>query len=252
MSVELDIPRLDLSEDEAQRRFDELQKGLVAIWETINDLDEDADEHTIVVVPSMTVDFAFLQGSVLQAYEERFLFLLLLLRQPRARLIYVTSQPIHPNVVDYYLGMLPGVIMSHARQRLHLLAPHDGANQPLSIKLLQRPRLLRRLRELIPHPDRAHLVAFNTTRHERDLALCLGIPLYGTDPRFERLGTKSGCRQLFSETGVAHPAGYEELKSTDDIVDALVQICREQPDVTSVMVKHNDGICDVQSHTRSE
>jgi hypothetical protein len=31
---------------------------------------------------------------VIQAYEERFLFLLLLLRQPRARLIYVTSRTI--------------------------------------------------------------------------------------------------------------------------------------------------------------
>ena len=55
---------------------------------------------------------------LLQAYEERFLFLLLLLRQPRARLIYVTSQAIHPSVIDYYLDLLPGVIPSHARPRL--------------------------------------------------------------------------------------------------------------------------------------
>ncbi|HET7375798.1 MAG TPA: hypothetical protein VFK30_03760, partial [Anaerolineae bacterium] len=44
------------------------------------------DEQTIVVVPSMSID-SDLKGAVLQAYEERFLFLLLLLRQPRARLI---------------------------------------------------------------------------------------------------------------------------------------------------------------------
>lgn len=226
MSLELDIPRLDLDEDEAQSRFAELQRRLTAIWETIDDLDEQSGEHTTVVVPSLTVDFAALQGSVLQAYEERFLFLLLLLRQPKARLIYVTSQPIHSNVVDYYLGMLPGVIMSHARQRLFTLAPHDGAAQPLSIKLLQRPRLLQRLRNLIPDPQRAHLVTFNTTRHERDLALCLGIPLYGADPRFEELGSKSGCRRLFSETGVAHPAGCGDLRSVGDVVDALTELCR--------------------------
>src|SRR5207237_5525384 len=61
---------------------------------------------------------AISSGAVMQAYEERFLFLLLLLRQPRARLIYVTSQTILPSVIDYYLGLLPGVIPSHARQRL--------------------------------------------------------------------------------------------------------------------------------------
>jgi hypothetical protein len=195
-----------------------------------------------VVVPSLTVEFSALQGSVLQAYEERFLFLLLLLRQPRARLVYVTSQPIHPNVVDYYLGMLPGVIMSHARQRLHMLAPHDGAAQPLSIKLLQRPRLLERLRSLIPHPQRAHLVTFNTTRHERDLALCLGIPLFGADPRFADLGSKSGCRRLFADAGVAHPAGYENLKSTRDVVGALAELRASRPDVTEAMIKQDEGV----------
>ena len=50
-----------------------------------------------------------------QAYEERFLFLLLLLRQPRLRMVYITSMPIAPAIVEYYLALLPGVIPSHAR-----------------------------------------------------------------------------------------------------------------------------------------
>jgi hypothetical protein len=41
------------------------------------------DEQTIVVVPSITIEFD-VKGAEMQAYEERFLFLLLLLRQPRA------------------------------------------------------------------------------------------------------------------------------------------------------------------------
>jgi hypothetical protein len=48
----------------------------------------------------MSLDAAALSGAEMQAYEERFLFLLLLLRQPRAEIIYVTSQPIHPSVID--------------------------------------------------------------------------------------------------------------------------------------------------------
>ena len=55
-----------------------------------------------------------------QAFEERFLFLLLLLRQPRLRMIYVTSMPIKPSIVEYYLALLPGVIPSHAMARLTL------------------------------------------------------------------------------------------------------------------------------------
>ena len=62
-----------------------------------------------------------------QAYEERFLFLLLLLRQPRLRMVYVTSMPIAPEIVEYYLALLPGVIPSHARARLSLVAVDDAS-----------------------------------------------------------------------------------------------------------------------------
>ena len=57
-----------------------------------------------------------------QAMEERFLFLLMLLRQPRLRMVYVTSMPIAPEIIEYYLALLPGVIPSHARSRLSLVA----------------------------------------------------------------------------------------------------------------------------------
>src|SRR5213596_534150 len=127
--------------------FDQLQKKLVPLWESIQSFNQ--SEQTIVVIPSLSVDF-MATGSEIQAYEERFLFLLLLLRQPRARLIYVTSQAILPSVVVYYLDLLPGVIPSHAKRRLHLVAPLDGSARPLTQKLLERPRLLERIRSLIP------------------------------------------------------------------------------------------------------
>lgn len=158
--IDLPVPRFNAGEDELTERFAALQRKLVPLWSSIEKLS--GDEQTIVVVPSLTVDYD-IRGSVLQAYEERFLFLLLLLRQPRARLIYVTSQVIHPSIVDYYLCLLPGVIASHARSRLHLVTPMDGSPRPLTLKLLQRPRLLRHIRSLIRNPDRAHLVPFNTT-----------------------------------------------------------------------------------------
>src|SRR6266511_2853028 len=143
-------------------------------------------------------------GSEIQALEERFLFLLLLLRQPRARLVYVTSQAIDPSIVGYYLDLLPGVVGGHARRRLFLPSLLDGSAKQLTQKVLERPRFLDRLRALIPDPDRAHLIPYNTTVLERDLAVRLGIPMYGADPRFFPLGTKSGCRQLFAEESLPH------------------------------------------------
>jgi len=113
----LPLPELGLSAEEAANRFARLQKKLIPLWTSISALNQ--EEQTIVVVPSITAEFD-IKGAEMQAYEERFLFLLLLLRQPRARLIYVTSQSILPSTVDYYLGLLPGVIASHARSAFFL------------------------------------------------------------------------------------------------------------------------------------
>jgi PGM1 C-terminal domain len=220
--------------------FDELQQKLVPLWHSIERLNE--SEQTIVVVCSMTLDEPEWPASVLQAYEERFLFLLFLLRQPRARLIYVTSLDINPTIVDYYLGLLPGVIASNARQRLHLISPLDGSPKPLSEKLLERPRLLRKIRDLIPDHDRAHLIPFNTTELERDLALELGIPMYGADPKFFPFGTKTGCRRLFAEEGVRHPLGREDVSSVADAVEAIESMRAEQPGIEQVVVKLNEGV----------
>ena len=229
-----------LSPADAQTRFESLQERLVPLWQSIQAMNQ--DPQTIVVVPSISLDK--LEGSniSMQPYEERYLFLLLLLRQPKARLIYVTSQPILPSVIDYYLDLLPGVIPSHARPRLFPVAVLDGGPEPLSVKLLERPRLLERIRSLIPDPQRAHLVPYNTTELERDLAVRLGIPMYGADPRHFHLGTKSGCRRLFEEEGVPHPIGVEDLRTLDDVVAAIAQLRARKPGLAQVIVKLNEGV----------
>jgi hypothetical protein len=224
---------------DSQAEFDRLQKKLVPLWKSIEHFNQ--DPQTIVVVPSMSID-AISSGAVMQAYEERFLFLLLLLRQPRARLIYVTSQRILPSIIDYYLALLPGVIPSHARQRLFLISPLDGSVRALSDKLLDRPRLIERIRSLIMDPDRAHLVPFNTTNREKELAVRLGIPMYGADPKFFPLGTKSGCRKIFTEESVAHPLGVENLGSKEELIEAIAQMRARKPSIKQVLAKLNEGV----------
>jgi hypothetical protein len=232
--------RLPLPEEELQARYEELQRKLVP-WPVIEE--EFTDEpYGIVVVPSLSGIDLPLDSTKRQAYEERYLFLLFLLRQPRAKLVYVTSEPIQPSVIDYYLGLLPGVVAAHARRRLHLVSPHDGGPPPLSAKLLERPRRLDEIRSLAGDPDRAHLVPYSTTRLERDLALRLGIPMYGADPKFTALGTKSGARALFAEAGVPHPEGRENLRSVGDVVDALLELVAARPGIESVVLKHDEGV----------
>ena len=73
------LTRLD--EDERYRRFDLLQSRMGEVWEAmrLNHADE-----SVVVIPSITLGRAGAgSGTMSQSFEERFLFLLMLLRQPR-------------------------------------------------------------------------------------------------------------------------------------------------------------------------
>ncbi|MCW2736694.1 peptide ligase PGM1-related protein [Nocardioides sp.] len=230
----------DLSEAERYRRFDELQGTLTGVWSAMR-LGH-ADE-CVVVIPSVTLDRAVApSGSLMQAYEERYLFMLMLLRQPRLRMTYVTSGPIAPEIIEYYLSLLPGIIPSHARARLSLVAVHDMSERSLSEKLLDRPALLSRIAAGIPNPGRCHLVPYNATELERDLALSLGIPMFGADPRLAPLGSKTGCRRLFAEVGIPHPLGAEDLRRLDEVADALMRMRAERPTMEGAIVKLNEGV----------
>jgi hypothetical protein len=229
-----------LDEDSRNLVFDNVQSRMPEVWKRMR-LNEPGE--SVVVVPSVSVDRVVEHGGArTQAMEERFLFLLLLLRQPRLRMIYVTSMPINPAIVEYYLALLPGVIPSHARARLSLVAVGDSSSRPLTEKLLARPRLLAQIASLVPDVTRSHLVPYNTTRLERDLSIVLGIPMYGADPRLFPLGTKTGCRRVFSDAGVQYPAGFEDLRSVTDVVQALAALRSQRPGIGEAMVKLNEGV----------
>ena len=240
MATNVSRPLAELNEEERNAAYDRLQARLPSVWRSMR-LNEPGE--SVVVVPSVSLDRVTAKaGAVNQAMEERYLFLLLLLRQPRLRMVYVTSGPIEPAIVEYYLALLPGVIPSHARARLSLVSVGDLTPRPLTEKLLERPRVLADIGDLIPDRSRSHLVPYTTTTMERDLALELGIPMYGADPRHFALGTKTGCRRLFDEAGVDYPAGFEDLRSVDAIVDSLAELRARRPGVEQAMVKLNEGV----------
>lgn len=230
---------LGISPEELGRRFEALQSHLANQWKLIQSMNQ--REQAMVVVPSEEPSGDETSGTALLAAEERLLCLLLLLRKPRARMIYCTSQAIGPNLVDYYLGLLPGVIPAHARARLHLFPVHDGSPRPLARKILERPRLVERLRELIPDPETTHLVPFTTSDLERGLAVALGIPAFGADPRFDGIGTRSGSRKLFAEVGVRHAEGVEGIRSPADAMQAIRELRARFPGLPQARIELERG-----------
>jgi hypothetical protein len=155
--------------------------------------------------------------------------------------IYITSQPILPRLIDYYLSLMRQAPPADLRQRLELISVGDGSPRPLIDKVLARPLLIERLRSLIGDTRHALILPFMTTMGEVELAARLGVPVYGPDPSLGSLGTKSGARRLFAEAGIPHPPGMEGVHTVTDLVEAIGKLAAANPGLEGVMVKLDDS-----------
>ncbi|SIT03540.1 hypothetical protein SAMN05421759_11148 [Roseivivax lentus] len=229
-----------VSAQAALEEFKRLQKTLPKQFQRI--FPDPSAPRTVLVIPSLTLDqdvMARITGAT--HYEERMLCLLLLLRMPHTRIVFVTSQPLPSSIIDYYLQLLPGVPREHALKRLTLLSCHDASARPLTEKILERPRLLRRIRQTLNAGGSAHMTCFNVSALERSLAVRLGIPIYGCDPDLLPIGSKSGSREVFREAGLRMADGFENLSDVAEVAEALTELKRRNPDMQRAVVKLNEG-----------
>lgn len=227
------------SKDE-QELFEKIQLNMASQYENI--FPDDLAHRTVVIIPSLTLDMEILskiKGSI--HYEERLLCLLMLLRLPRTKVIYLSSMPLSDVIIDYYLHLLQGITGLHARKRLTMLSCYDLSKKSLTEKILERPRLIERIKSYITDPLSTHLTCYNITPLEKSLAVRLGIPLFGTDPSKFYEGSKSGARKTFRACGIDMPDGNEDLKSMEDIAASLARLKRENPKIRKAVVKMNDG-----------
>jgi len=192
-----------------------------------------------VVLPSATFSIGELRKITgIQHYEERMLFTTLFLRNPRRRLVYITSLPVDEAIVEYYLSFLSDP--SHARGRLDLVSLGDGGDEPLTHKLLCRPDAIRRVRELVDGHD-AYVLPFNVTAAEGRLADALDLPFYGSAPDLAWTGSKTGSRQVARRAGVAVPEGSEGHHSLAEVEGAVQALRKKQPVAEAVVIKLNEG-----------
>lgn len=198
------------------------------------------DEGTIIVLPSISFPVEELEKIVgIQHYEERLLCLLLLLRNPKLRMLFLSSVRIPEPIVDYYLGFLedPG----DAAGRLYVLSMGDSSPKPLTQKVLDDAYAVRRIAELASATEHSYILPFNVTEDEAELSRRTGVPLYGCDVDLIPLGSKSGSRQVAKRAGVPVLPGAENIFSVAELEDAILRLRHEHGDGRTVVIKLNDG-----------
>ena len=96
-ATQLDPPIPAPGSAEELRVFAKLQRGLAPMFSRV--FSDPNAPRTVVVIPSMSLDheeLAKLRGA--SRYEERFLCLLMLLRLPATRVVYITSEPVAASI----------------------------------------------------------------------------------------------------------------------------------------------------------
>lgn len=214
---------------EFDEAFEALQKRMVPMWPGMTVRTVQNMRRAVLVVSSISIDVPSI-APVLPAYEERYLFMVRALAQsPGTRVVYVTSQPILPTLVDYYLGMAGGSEAEDLRSRVFVVAVCDGSATPLSRKILERPRLLARIRSLLDGYEHKLLLPFMVTSLEAELAVQLDVPLYGPAPHLTHLGTKTGSREIFAAASIPAPRGVTGVRRRGDVVEAIRSLEAEGP-----------------------
>ena len=228
------------SKDGADRlsSFATLQESLGSVY-ALNSA-ESAASHVMVLMPSFSIGEGLLShyASRLVALEHRFLVGVMVLRMPATRLLYICSGEPDASVIDHYFSLLPDEL--EARQRFKLVVVDDPSGRPVAAKLLDRPDLLETITAWIGD-DPAFIEPWNVAEPERELALRLQLPIFGSAPEVWPLGFKSAGRKLFRQAGIPIAPGLEDLTTAAEAVQAIEQLRAADPELPAVILKHDDS-----------
>lgn len=221
--------------------FDELQQRLGPALDA--NRPGSGIDHVMVTLPSFSVSESILShyGDRIPSLEHRYLNAVLIAgRITDCRNVTVLSRLPDAAILDYLLQLVPPANRDSARDRTTLIEVEDGTNRSVAAKLLDRPDLLAQIRDLVGNQP-ALIEPWNVTENEVALALALGIPINGSNPKLRWLGFKSEGRRLMRRADVPVPFGVEDVRTVDGVIAAIHTILEARPDAPGVVIKHDDS-----------
>jgi hypothetical protein len=200
-------------------------------------------EHVSIALPSYSVSETILShyGDRIPSLEHRYLASLLMpSRIPAVSIVYISTKRPDQAAIDYYPGLLSPERRARTEGRYRIIEWNDGTPRSVAARLVSRPDLIADLRAHIG--DRPALIEpWNVTEPEIALAVALGVPINGTRPELRSIGFKGNGRRIFAAAGVPTPLGREDVRTTDDVIAAILAIRAEHPSAPGVVIKHDDS-----------
>lgn len=200
-------------------------------------------DHVIVALASYSIGESLLAHyeDRLPALEHRYLNSLLVLNRVHdCEVLFVCSEPPTAEVMDYYRSIVTTDTADRMARQARCVALSDRTARSLASKLLDRPDVVEEVRRTIG--DRPAVIEpWNVTEDEVVVAIAIGAPINGSMPELWPIGFKSAGRKLFKAAGVPLPAGREDVRDVEGVLDAMHAITAERPSVRGVVVKLDDS-----------
>ena len=191
-------------------QFDALQQNLVPLWEFIGRPTQ--EEHTIVVVPSLTLDTCVSRLGAAGVRRTIFVYAVFAAAAAGPHGVCDLDGRLRRRSLIIIWILLPAVVASHAAQ-----ASVFGCAARFLVTAAYRANCstaracCNRFANWCVTPTAPILCHTTRPISNARLSVKLGIPMYAADPRFFAFGTKSGCREIFAQEGVQHPLGHRKF-----------------------------------------
>ncbi|HBK34385.1 hypothetical protein A2239_03425 [Candidatus Uhrbacteria bacterium RIFOXYA2_FULL_40_9] len=202
--------------------------------------------RTIILIPSISFGellMSFYKG--IQNYEERYLYFLFYLKNPKTKLLVLLSEGYEKAIIEYFLEKVSQTLSlpeAELRSRFSIISvPKGEHHQTLTQCVLKNKQILSQLKNYISENDSCYFRFFRVTQDEYRLSQLLGIPYYGLSPHVFYVNEKEGARQLFKEAGVALPEGYEGIRDLKGAYETLKRLAKKTEKKKFMLKINNEG-----------
>lgn len=184
--------------------------------------------------------------------EERFLYVIGYLRNPRTKIIYVSTNQIQPRIIEYYFDLLCSTQTernSYTKRFISIAVGRSVSGTTVTKRLLGSARLRQQILRHIPDKAAAVLRSFNSSPDEEALAVKLGLPLFAAQSQLVRFGSKSGSREVFKAVDLTPPFGVDQIHSAAQLYKAIQTIKRHNHNCQHVALTFNSSVSGVENAT---
>lgn len=175
-----------------------------------------SEDRTIVLIPNIVAgDYISTFYSGLQYFEERYLYFLLYLSQPKTKLVLVLTDTLDKDYYSYLLqhtSFATGYSIKELQTRITLIRIPTTTYTNVVDEINNNDEYIERIKQHCN--ENTYIEFWRVVEEAIEVANKLELPWYGLSKKAISANLKDGSKQIFAESGVKHAQGLNRTMYT--------------------------------------